>query len=87
MTTLEAVAPTAPHGRRNAGQRDAQEPMLRAARLKKHFPLKGSLFGRTSAIVQAVDDVAAIDQSDGREQDVVEGWFGGESIEQRRDHG
>jgi len=32
--------------------------MLRAAHLKKYFPLKGSLFGRTKAIVQAVDDVS-----------------------------
>ena len=58
MTTLEAVAPTAPQGRRNAGHGDAQEPMLRAARLKKHFASKVSLFSRSKTIVQAVDDVS-----------------------------
>jgi hypothetical protein len=36
---------------------DAEQPMLKAAGLKKHFPLKGSLFSRTKDTVHAVDDV------------------------------
>jgi peptide/nickel transport system ATP-binding protein len=32
--------------------------MLRAAHLKKYFPLKGGLFGRTKTKVQAIDDVS-----------------------------
>jgi len=37
---------------------DAEQPMLQAAGLNKHFPLKGSLFSRTKATVHAVDDVS-----------------------------
>jgi peptide/nickel transport system ATP-binding protein len=57
MSTLGAVAP-APERHWNAGQGVLQEPMLRAARLKKHFPLKGRLFSHSRQIVQAVDDVS-----------------------------
>ncbi len=59
MTALDAGPATSPPVRRNGvGRGDAAESMLRAAHLKKYFPLKGSLFGRTKAIVQAVDDVS-----------------------------
>jgi peptide/nickel transport system ATP-binding protein len=59
MTALDAGPAMSPPVRRNGvGRGDAAESMLRAAHLKKYFPLKGSLFGRTKAIVQAVDDVS-----------------------------
>jgi peptide/nickel transport system ATP-binding protein len=58
MMTRGAVAPAAPERHRDAGQGEKQEPMLRVARLKKHFPLKGRLFSRSRHIVQAVDDVS-----------------------------
>jgi peptide/nickel transport system ATP-binding protein len=35
-------------------------PLLAIEHLTKHFPLKGGLFGRTSAMVQAVDDVSFV---------------------------
>ncbi len=59
MTALDAGPAMSPPVRRNGvGRGDAADSMLRAAHLKKYFPLKGSLFGRTKAIVQAVDDVS-----------------------------
>jgi peptide/nickel transport system ATP-binding protein len=36
------------------------KPLLAIEHLTKHFPLKGGLFGRTSAVVQAVDDVSFV---------------------------
>ncbi len=48
MTALDAGPAMSPPVRRNGvGRDDAAESMLRAAHLKKYFPLKGSLFGRT----------------------------------------
>jgi peptide/nickel transport system ATP-binding protein len=43
-----------------ASEREAPrpKPLLAIEHLTKHFPLKGDLFGRTSAVVQAVDDVS-----------------------------
>jgi peptide/nickel transport system ATP-binding protein len=59
MTTPDAVSAAMPSVRQSGrGQGDAGNPVLRAARLTKHFPLKGSLFSRIKAIVQAVDDVS-----------------------------
>jgi peptide/nickel transport system ATP-binding protein len=34
------------------------QSLLAVASLTKHFPLKGGLFNRTKAVVQAVDDVS-----------------------------
>jgi peptide/nickel transport system ATP-binding protein len=43
-----------------ASEREAPrpKPLLAIEHLTKHFPLKGDLFGRTSAVVQAVDDIS-----------------------------
>src|SRR5262249_20948391 len=38
----------------------APKPLLAIEHLTKHFPLKGAFFGRTSALVQAVDDVSFV---------------------------
>ena len=40
------------------GQAGEAQPLLAVASLTKHFPLKGGLFNRTKAVVQAVDDVS-----------------------------
>ncbi|NRG16219.1 ABC transporter ATP-binding protein [Rhizobiales bacterium] len=37
---------------------ETQRPLLSVENLRKHFPIKGGLFGRTQAVVQAVDDVS-----------------------------
>jgi len=34
------------------------EPLLRAERLVKHFPVRSGLFGRARGAVQAVDDIS-----------------------------
>jgi peptide/nickel transport system ATP-binding protein len=59
VTALDAVPVAAPSTpQRGPGQGDAGTPQLRATSLTKHFPLKGSLFGRIKSIVRAVDDVS-----------------------------
>jgi peptide/nickel transport system ATP-binding protein len=43
---------------RSGVQVDATRPLLVVESLTKHFPLKGGLFNRTNAVVQAVDDMS-----------------------------
>jgi peptide/nickel transport system ATP-binding protein len=58
MTAPDGAATSSSMRRSGRQPGDAEQPILQAARLKKHFPLKRSLFSRTKATVHAVDDVS-----------------------------